>query len=78
MKVSRPSETQCAQPLELADLPLFNVSFSDVTCGKAEKAVCMRVSDGEGSIGEQKSRGHSATTTDHKTEPQFCTSHYFI
>ncbi|XP_039205638.1 polycystin-1 isoform X2 [Crotalus tigris] len=40
VKVSRPSETQCAQPLELADLPLFNVSFSDVTCG-ADYFACL-------------------------------------
>ncbi|XP_032086824.1 polycystin-1 [Thamnophis elegans] len=40
VKVSRPSETRCIQPLELADLLLFNVSFSDATCG-ADYVACL-------------------------------------
>ncbi|XP_063170897.1 polycystin-1 [Candoia aspera] len=42
VKVSRPSETRCAQPPELADLPLFNVSFGDATCG-ADYVACLPV-----------------------------------
>ncbi|XP_007438791.3 polycystin-1, partial [Python bivittatus] len=40
VKVSRLSETRCAQPPELADLPLFNVSFGDITCG-ADYIACL-------------------------------------
>ncbi|XP_042293955.1 polycystin-1 [Sceloporus undulatus] len=33
VKVVHPSATKCAQPPEVANLPLFNVSFIDITCG---------------------------------------------
>ncbi|XP_067390392.1 polycystin-1 isoform X2 [Emydura macquarii macquarii] len=33
VNVSRLLDTKCAQPPEVANLPLFNVSFTDVTCG---------------------------------------------
>uniref|UniRef100_A0A8C8S7J6 Polycystin 1, transient receptor potential channel interacting n=1 Tax=Pelusios castaneus TaxID=367368 RepID=A0A8C8S7J6_9SAUR len=34
VNILRPLDTKCAQPPEVADLPLFNVSFTNVTCGK--------------------------------------------
>uniref|UniRef100_A0A670JHV8 Polycystin 1, transient receptor potential channel interacting n=1 Tax=Podarcis muralis TaxID=64176 RepID=A0A670JHV8_PODMU len=40
VKVARRSETRCAQPPEVANVPLFNVSFSDVTCG-ADYIACL-------------------------------------
>ncbi|CAM4619463.1 polycystin-1 isoform X1 [Caretta caretta] len=33
VNVSRLLDTKCAQPPEVANLPLFNVSFTNVTCG---------------------------------------------
>ncbi|KAH0631741.1 hypothetical protein JD844_019498 [Phrynosoma platyrhinos] len=33
VKVAHASATKCAQPPEVANLPLFNVSFIDITCG---------------------------------------------
>ncbi|XP_053221798.1 polycystin-1 isoform X2 [Podarcis raffonei] len=40
VKIVRRSETRCAQPPEVANVPLFNVSFSDVTCG-ADYIACL-------------------------------------
>ncbi|XP_061456021.1 polycystin-1 isoform X2 [Rhineura floridana] len=40
VKIVHPLETKCAQPPEVANLPLFNVSFSDVTCG-ADYIACL-------------------------------------
>lgn len=74
VKVSHPSETQCAQPLELADLPLFNISFSDATCGKAEKGGACGSAVGKEAL---ESRSPEVTIRAHKTGPQFCTGHLF-
>ncbi|XP_048348687.1 polycystin-1-like [Sphaerodactylus townsendi] len=40
LKIVRPSDTKCAQPLQVANLPVFNVSFSDTTCG-ADYMACL-------------------------------------
>ncbi|XP_066496885.1 polycystin-1 isoform X2 [Tiliqua scincoides] len=40
VRVIHPLETKCAQPPELADLPLFNVSFVSDTCG-AQHIACL-------------------------------------
>ncbi|XP_077173138.1 polycystin-1 isoform X2 [Paroedura picta] len=36
----RPQDTKCAQPPEVANLPILNVSFSDTTCG-ADYIACL-------------------------------------
>ncbi|XP_044308534.1 polycystin-1 isoform X2 [Varanus komodoensis] len=41
VKVAHPLETTCAEPLEVAGLPLLNVSFLDVACG-ADYIACLR------------------------------------
>lgn len=38
VKIVRPLDTKCAQPPEVASLPLFNVSFTDTTCGKRKQS----------------------------------------
>ncbi|XP_074867229.1 polycystin-1 isoform X3 [Carettochelys insculpta] len=40
INIIQPLDTKCAQPPEVANLPLFNVSFSNVTCG-APYIVCL-------------------------------------
>ncbi|XP_060116940.1 polycystin-1 [Heteronotia binoei] len=40
LKIVRPLDTKCAQPPEVAGLPIFNVSFTDTTCG-ADYIACL-------------------------------------